>query len=194
MRSCRLIQPKRPHRRRAGVAVAVVAAAAAAPGGMRGSEATPIVVDGIMYMPTPYNRVIALEAHTGKEVWVYKSPGAVTNRGVEYWPGDGTAPPMILFVSGGLLVGSMRAPASLCRRLATTARWISARGSPTVSTPGRSACRRRRRSIRTSSSPARACRNRPRTGYAGDTARLGLADRQTRLAVPPRAAAGRSRS
>ena len=73
--------------------------------GMRGSEATPIVVDGIMYMPTPYNRVIALEAHTGKEVWIYKSPGAVTLRGVEYWPGDGTAPPTILFVSGGMLVG-----------------------------------------------------------------------------------------
>ena len=73
--------------------------------GLRGSQATPIVVDGIMYMPTPYNRVIALEAHTGKEVWIYKSPGAVTNRGVEYWPGDGTAPPMLLFVSGGLLVG-----------------------------------------------------------------------------------------
>ncbi len=73
--------------------------------GFRGSEATPIVVDGIMYMPTPYNRVIALEADTGKEVWVYTSPGAVTNRGVEYWPGDGTAPPMILFVSGGFLVG-----------------------------------------------------------------------------------------
>ena len=34
--------------------------------GMRGSQATPIVVDGIMYMPTPYNRVVALEAHTGK--------------------------------------------------------------------------------------------------------------------------------
>ncbi|ODS59284.1 MAG: hypothetical protein ABS36_02210 [Acidobacteria bacterium SCN 69-37] len=72
---------------------------------MRGSEATPIVVDGVMYMPTPYNRVIALEAHTGKELWVYTSPGAVTNRGVEYWPGDGTAPPMILFVSNGFLVG-----------------------------------------------------------------------------------------
>jgi PQQ-dependent dehydrogenase (methanol/ethanol family) len=74
-------------------------------GGMRASEATPIVVDGIMYMPTPYNRVVALEAHTGKEVWVYESPAAVTNRGVEYWPGDGTAPPMLLFVSGGNLVG-----------------------------------------------------------------------------------------
>jgi PQQ-dependent dehydrogenase (methanol/ethanol family) len=73
--------------------------------GMRGSQATPIVVDGIMYMPTPYNRVVAIEAHTGKELWVYKSPAAVTNRGVEYWPGDGTAPPMLLFVAGGQLVG-----------------------------------------------------------------------------------------
>ncbi len=73
--------------------------------GMRGSQASPIVVDGIMYTPTPYNRVIALEAHTGKELWVYKSPSAVTNRGVEYWPGDGTAPAMVLFESGGKLVG-----------------------------------------------------------------------------------------
>ena len=73
--------------------------------GMRGAAATPIVVDGVLYMPTPYNRVIALEADTGREIWVYESSGAVTTRGVEYWPGDGTVPPMILFVSEEFLVG-----------------------------------------------------------------------------------------
>jgi glucose dehydrogenase len=35
----------------------------------RGSRASPLVVDGMLYMPTPYGRVVALEAHTGKELW-----------------------------------------------------------------------------------------------------------------------------
>src|SRR4051812_43780874 len=32
------------------------------------SEATPIVVSGVMYVPAS-NRVVALEADTGKEIW-----------------------------------------------------------------------------------------------------------------------------
>lgn len=35
------------------------------------SEATPIVVDGVMYLPTPYGTVNALDADTGKELWTY---------------------------------------------------------------------------------------------------------------------------
>jgi quinoprotein glucose dehydrogenase len=34
-------------------------------------EATPIVVDGIMYFSTPLGRVIALDPDTGRELWVY---------------------------------------------------------------------------------------------------------------------------
>src|SRR5215467_7038218 len=37
-------------------------------------EVTPIVVNGIMYMPSA-NRVVALEPETGKEIWSYEVPG-----------------------------------------------------------------------------------------------------------------------
>jgi quinoprotein glucose dehydrogenase len=64
-------------------------------------EATPIMVDGVLYFSTPTNRVIAIDAATGKELWVY-NPGVnlkagyseVTSRGVSKWinaerkPGD----------------------------------------------------------------------------------------------------------
>lgn len=75
----------------------------------RGSQASPLVVDGVLYMPTPYGRVVALEAHTGKELWFYQSRnGGITQRGVEYWAGDAASksPAMILFAtSDGHLVG-----------------------------------------------------------------------------------------
>src|SRR5207244_436290 len=63
------------------------------------SEATPLVVDGLMYVTTAYRRVVALEPETGKEVWGYdlKTPGAASLRGVEYWPGDGKVGPRIVF-------------------------------------------------------------------------------------------------
>ncbi len=41
--------------------------------GLDGSfQTSPLVVDGIMYLSTPYNHVIALDAVTGKELWRYK--------------------------------------------------------------------------------------------------------------------------
>jgi quinoprotein glucose dehydrogenase len=60
-------------------------------------EATPIVVDGVMYLATPTNRVIALDARTGGEKWVYDPKvnlrlgySEVTCRGVATWaPADG---------------------------------------------------------------------------------------------------------
>ena len=53
-------------------------------------EASPLVVDGVMYITTSYNHVYALDAATGKEFWHYKHKmGPVTtfccgpnNRGV----------------------------------------------------------------------------------------------------------------
>jgi glucose dehydrogenase len=67
-------------------------------GGRRSSEATPIVVNGVMYLPTPYGTVIALEPETGKELWSFKMDhGRPAGRGVAYWPGDAKTPPSILF-------------------------------------------------------------------------------------------------
>jgi quinoprotein glucose dehydrogenase len=34
-------------------------------------EATPLVVDGVMYVTTPFSRVIALDPETGRELWAF---------------------------------------------------------------------------------------------------------------------------
>lgn len=69
-----------------------------------GSEATPIVVNGIMYLPASA-RVVALDAATGKEVWSYTmTTGRPSTRGVAYWPGDKQNPPRIIFTSGRNLI------------------------------------------------------------------------------------------
>lgn len=39
---------------------------------LQGIETTPLIVDGIVYLATPYNRVIALRADTGTLVWSYQ--------------------------------------------------------------------------------------------------------------------------
>jgi len=41
--------------------------------GVKGSfQATPIVVDGVMYLSLPYDHVVALDAKNGKELWRYQ--------------------------------------------------------------------------------------------------------------------------
>ena len=68
------------------------------------SEATPIVVNGVMYLPAA-DRVVALEPESGKEIWEYPvTGGAPSRRGVAYWPGDGSNPPRILFTAGRRLI------------------------------------------------------------------------------------------
>ncbi|HKP15534.1 MAG TPA: PQQ-binding-like beta-propeller repeat protein, partial [Gemmatimonadaceae bacterium] len=58
----------------------------------RSLEATPIVVDGVMYLITPLGRIIALDPETGRERWVYDAQvdrtigfGDHTSRGVSAW-------------------------------------------------------------------------------------------------------------
>ena len=69
-----------------------------------GSEVTPIVVNGVMYLPAA-GRVVALQPETGKEIWRYDLPsGSPGNRGVTYWPGDKNNPPRIIFTSGHMMM------------------------------------------------------------------------------------------
>ncbi|HUO62778.1 MAG TPA: pyrroloquinoline quinone-dependent dehydrogenase [Terriglobales bacterium] len=62
-------------------------------------EATPIMVDGILYLSTPTSRVIALDAATGTSRWVYDPKldltlnySEVTSRGVALWTDSGKRP------------------------------------------------------------------------------------------------------
>src|SRR5437667_912535 len=73
-----------------------------------GSEAVPLVVAGVMYLPA-FNTVVALEADTGKVIWqreIGGGPpgGAVSRRGVGYWPGDGTTPARVFVTAGRRLL------------------------------------------------------------------------------------------
>jgi glucose dehydrogenase len=64
------------------------------------SEATPIVVGRTLYVPTA-NRIVALDADTGRLIWQHAvTGGAPSRRGVAYWPGDGTLPARIIFTIG----------------------------------------------------------------------------------------------
>src|SRR5256714_9858497 len=38
-------------------------------------EATPLMIDGVLYVTTPYNNVAALDATTGKELWRFDGEG-----------------------------------------------------------------------------------------------------------------------
>ena len=61
------------------------------------SQATPIVVDGIMYVPT-VDRVVALDPLTGQELWSHNVPiNAPSRRGVAYWSGQGGISPRIFY-------------------------------------------------------------------------------------------------
>ena len=60
-------------------------------------EATPLMLDGTLYLSTPYNRVIALDAETGAERWAWDAKvdpsrrlAIATSRGVSAWL-DGAA-------------------------------------------------------------------------------------------------------
>lgn len=78
--------------------------AGAAGGGGVNPEATPIVVNGLMYVPAG-RRVIALDPETGKQVWTALLPFATAARGVAYWPGDANNPPRIILTAGPHLIG-----------------------------------------------------------------------------------------
>ncbi|MCC7461711.1 MAG: PQQ-binding-like beta-propeller repeat protein [Gammaproteobacteria bacterium] len=60
---------------------------------------TPIVVDGVLYMPLGTS-IVALEAHTGKEIWRHPVIGGISRRGVAWWPGDREHAPRIIYSNG----------------------------------------------------------------------------------------------
>src|SRR5258708_5767673 len=62
----------------------------------RASQATPLMVGGVLYLSTPYGRIVALEPETGKKIWEYESEYTPSGRGISYWAGDETLPPQIL--------------------------------------------------------------------------------------------------
>ena len=80
-----------------------------------GFKATPIVIDGIMYIPTSFGRVVALDAASGEEKWVFDTAAWETgrppnlgynSRGVAYW--EKGAEQRIFFATNDAYLWSLR--------------------------------------------------------------------------------------
>jgi quinoprotein glucose dehydrogenase len=56
-------------------------------------EATPIMIDNVLYLSTPYHRVVALDAETGRELWAFDPEAwkgtedsiGFKHRGIAFW-------------------------------------------------------------------------------------------------------------
>jgi quinoprotein glucose dehydrogenase len=78
--------------------------------GLVPGETTPLVINGRMYISTPYGRVVALDPTNGTEVWAFKLPsGNPSTRGVEYFAGDAQTPPQIVFGTSDAKLWSLNA-------------------------------------------------------------------------------------
>jgi len=63
------------------------------------SQTTPLVIGNTMYIASPYGKVLALDATTGRQLWSYDMPDSQrpAPRGMAYWPGDATHNPELIF-------------------------------------------------------------------------------------------------
>jgi quinoprotein glucose dehydrogenase len=68
------------------------------------SQSIPIMVNGVLYVGYPQNRVAALEPETGKVLWEFAGKMIDRDRitlgsmrSLTYWPGDKQTPPQIVF-------------------------------------------------------------------------------------------------
>jgi glucose dehydrogenase len=63
----------------------------------------PIVVDGVMYVLAQSNSVVALDAATGKQLWVHPNTGPVGSRGMNYWENKDRSDRRLFFINAGFL-------------------------------------------------------------------------------------------
>ena len=66
----------------------------------------PIVVHTLMYVMAKNNSIVALNAATGREVWVHKTDPAttlITNRGINYWESPGGTDRRLFFAMNNML-------------------------------------------------------------------------------------------
>ncbi len=66
----------------------------------------PVVVDGTMYVLARNNSIVALDATSGKEIWVHQTGPAtklITNRGINYWESKDRSDRRLLFAINNCL-------------------------------------------------------------------------------------------
>jgi glucose dehydrogenase len=63
----------------------------------------PIVVDNVMYVQAKSNSLVALDALTGKELWVHPFQGPVAQRGINYWESKDRSDRRLFTINAGYL-------------------------------------------------------------------------------------------
>lgn len=66
-------------------------------------QCNPIIVDGVMFTPTPDSAIVAVDGATGQEIWKFQAEGVVAHRGLTYWEGTEEISPAIFFNSNSKL-------------------------------------------------------------------------------------------
>jgi glucose dehydrogenase len=64
----------------------------------------PVVVDTVMYVLAKNNSIVALDAATGKQLWVHENPkGRITTRGINYWESKDRAERRLFYSNNNFL-------------------------------------------------------------------------------------------
>ncbi len=63
----------------------------------------PFVVDGVIYVQARNNSLVALDAATGRELWMHPFQGPVTTRGMNYWESKDRSDRRIFTTNAGFL-------------------------------------------------------------------------------------------
>src|SRR6185436_7486378 len=66
-------------------------------------QCNPIIVDGVMFAPTPGKFIVAVNAANGAELWRFKPEGKPAFRGLIYWHGRDGASERVMFCAGRFL-------------------------------------------------------------------------------------------
>lgn len=63
----------------------------------------PIVVDNVMYVLARHNSLVALDASTGKEIWIHEDLVGIAPRGINYWESKDRSDRRLLFQRNSFL-------------------------------------------------------------------------------------------
>ncbi len=63
----------------------------------------PIVVDDVVYTAGRNGSLVALDAATGKEIWIHEDLSGMTSRGVNYWQSEDGSDRRLLFLINNFL-------------------------------------------------------------------------------------------
>jgi len=66
-------------------------------------QCNPVIVDGVIFTPTPGDQLVAIDGRTGAELWRVNPGGRPAHRGLTYWKNPSGGGDRLIFTSGNFL-------------------------------------------------------------------------------------------